>query len=73
VVRDKAGKPKYLIGIVADITARKVAELALRQQLEFQETIIGVLGRFAVVTNSTFDAAMVEGLKDCAGIVSVIR
>ena len=70
MVRDKAGKPKYLIGIVADITARKVAELALRQQLEFQETIIGVLGRFAVVTNSTFDAAMVEGLKDCAGIVS---
>jgi len=70
VVQDKAGKPKYLIGIVADITGRKVAELALRQQLEFQEILNGVLGRFAVGTDSEFDAAMVEGLKECAGIVS---
>ena len=45
LVRDGFGEPSYVIGVIEDISARKLAEAILRQQLKRERLVVGMLER----------------------------
>ena len=45
LVRDGVGEPSYLIGVIEDISSRKLAEAILRQQLKRERLVVGMLER----------------------------
>ncbi|MEG4341873.1 PAS domain S-box protein [Microcoleus sp. A003_D6] len=45
LVRDGFGEPSYLIGVIEDISDRKLAESILRQQLKRERLVVGMLER----------------------------
>ncbi|NQE37211.1 PAS domain S-box protein [Microcoleus asticus] len=45
LVRDGLGKPSYLIGMIEDISPRKLAEAILCQQLKRERLVVGMLER----------------------------
>jgi PAS domain S-box-containing protein len=45
LVRDGAGEPSYLIGVIEDISSRKLAEAILRQQIKRERLVVGMLER----------------------------
>ncbi|TAF30420.1 MAG: PAS domain S-box protein [Oscillatoriales cyanobacterium] len=45
LVRDGFGEPSYLIGVIEDISDRKLAEAILRQQLKRERLVVGMLER----------------------------
>ncbi|MEG4199520.1 PAS domain S-box protein [Microcoleus sp. Pol12A5] len=45
LVREVFGEPTYVIGVIEDISARKLAEAILRQQLKRERLVVGMLER----------------------------
>ncbi|MBD0342880.1 MAG: PAS domain S-box protein, partial [Microcoleus sp. Co-bin12] len=45
LVRDGVGEPSYLIGVIEDISSRKLAEAILRQQIKRERLVVGMLER----------------------------
>ncbi|MEG4395271.1 PAS domain S-box protein [Microcoleus sp. BROC3] len=45
LVRDAFGEPNYVIAVIEDISARKLAEAILRQQLKRERLVVGMLER----------------------------
>ncbi|MEG4233154.1 PAS domain S-box protein [Microcoleus sp. Pol11C3] len=45
LVRDGFGEPSYVIGVIEDISARKLAEAILRQQLKRERLVVKMLER----------------------------
>ncbi|MEG4069972.1 PAS domain S-box protein [Microcoleus sp. Pol11C2] len=45
LVRDGFGEPSYVIGVIEDISTRKLAEAILRQQLKRERLVVGMLER----------------------------
>ena len=45
LVRDGFGEPSYVIGVIEDISTRKLAEAILRQQLKRECLVVGMLER----------------------------
>jgi PAS domain S-box-containing protein len=45
LVRDGVGEPSYLIGVIEDISSRKLAETILRQQIKRERLVVGMLER----------------------------
>ncbi|MEG5063213.1 PAS domain S-box protein [Microcoleus sp. B3-A4] len=45
LVRDGFGGPSYVIGVIEDISTRKLAEAILRQQLKRERLVVGMLER----------------------------
>src|SRR5919202_1396513 len=45
LVRDAVGQPSYLIGVIEDISSRKLAEAILRQQIKRERLVVGMLER----------------------------
>ncbi|MEG4286940.1 PAS domain S-box protein [Microcoleus sp. A006_D1] len=45
LVRDGFGEPSYVIGVIEDISDRKLAEAILRQQLKRERLVVGMLER----------------------------
>ncbi|MEG4074988.1 PAS domain S-box protein [Microcoleus sp. Pol14C2] len=45
LVREVFGEPSYVIGVIEDISARKIAEAILRQQLKRERLVVGMLER----------------------------
>ncbi len=51
LVRDEFGEPSYLIGVIEDISDRKLAEAILRQQLKRERLVVGMLERIRSTLN----------------------
>ncbi|MEG3858264.1 PAS domain S-box protein [Microcoleus sp. herbarium12] len=51
LVRDGFGEPSYLIGVIEDISDRKLAEAILRQQLKRERLVVGMLERIRSTLN----------------------
>ena len=51
LVRDGFGEPSYLIGVIEDISDRKLAEAVLRQQLKRERLVVGMLERIRSTLN----------------------
>lgn len=62
VFNDREGKLAGLIGVVLDITQRKLAEEMLRHRTNFEKTVAAISRRF--ITLSDFDAAVNASLAD---------
>jgi PAS domain S-box-containing protein len=65
-VRGPEGKTLYYEGFIEDITERKRAESALRQQAAFDELMTGVLSRFATCSSAEVDVNVEKALQTIA-------
>jgi PAS domain S-box-containing protein len=61
----------FLVGVLRDITARKRAEAALKNQIESDELLNRILARFANSAPSELDAHMVTALEEVAAFLNV--
>lgn len=71
VFYDREGKLAGLIGVVLDITERKLMEEALRRRVDFEKTVASISKRFAIL--SDFDTAVNTSLADAGRLCNAGR
>jgi PAS domain S-box-containing protein len=65
------GQRRLVLGTYFDITQRKQAEEALKQQVQFDDLMTGMLTRFSTCAASRVDEAVIDALRQLAEFVGV--
>jgi PAS domain S-box-containing protein len=73
LVHTAAGEPAHFISVVEDITARKRAEQALEDRLNFERLLSDLSARFVNIPPDRVDSEIVHGLKQTLEFFQVDR
>ncbi len=69
VVRDKSGKPVRMICTHTDISARKAAEVTLKQQLELEKLVSSISTSFINLNPNQVDSSLQMALKQVGELI----